>query len=141
GERHTFAVDDIAALRDKGGQDFLGPGMVAERRQPQDSKSDQRDDSGIDQHAEHQPLVHDGENLPALADQSEPLGPGRDESGRRGVHWPETESFAGFLACLSGSGASGSVFAMRTGFVIGLAAARPGLSTDFFGADIAAATG
>jgi hypothetical protein len=85
--------------------------------------------------------MHDGEDLPALADQSEPLGPGRDESGRRGVHWPETESFAAFLTGLSGSGASGSAFAIRTGFVMGLAAARPGLSTDFFGAGIAAATG
>jgi hypothetical protein len=64
--------------------------MVAERCQPQDSKNNERDDSGIDQHAEHQPLVHHGEDLTALPDQSEPLGPWRDESGRRCVHWPET---------------------------------------------------
>jgi hypothetical protein len=35
--------------------------------------------------------------------------------------------------CFAGSGASGSVFASCTRFVIGLAAATIGLSTDFFG--------
>src|SRR6185369_6010981 len=141
GERLAVAVDDVAALGDQSEQAFLPPGMVAECGEPEDPKGDERDDAGIDQHAEHQPLVHDSEDLAALADQSEPLGPRRDESGRRGVHWPETLSFADFLTGLSGSGASGSVFARWTCFVIGLAAARPGLSTDFFGAGIAAATG
>ena len=38
---------------------FLTPGMVAERREPQNPQRDERDDAGIDQHAEHQPLMHD----------------------------------------------------------------------------------
>ena len=42
--------------------------MVAERREPQDAQGDDRDHAGIDKHAEHQPLVHHGENLPPLAD-------------------------------------------------------------------------
>ena len=67
---------------------------------------------GIDEHAEHQPLVHDGEHLPPLADQSEPLGPWRDESGRRCVHRAAPVSLA-LPECLAGSGASGSFFAMR----------------------------
>jgi hypothetical protein len=60
-----------------------------------------------------------------------------------------------FALRLSGSGASGSTFASRTGFVTGLAdasaclstdfaclaAARPGLSTAFFSAGFAAVTG
>ena len=90
--------------------------MVAERREIEDAQRDDRNDAGIDQHAEHQPLVHHREQLAALADQSEPLGPWRDESGRRCVHrsaaisleWPE---------CFAGSGASGSTFAIRTGLV------------------------
>jgi len=49
--------------------------MITERCEPEDAKGDQRNDSGINQHAEHQPLVHDAEQLAALADQSEPLGP------------------------------------------------------------------
>jgi hypothetical protein len=85
--------------------------------------------------------MHDREDLAAPPDQSEPLGPWCDESGGRCVHRSETVSLAVVLAGLPGSGASGSVFAIRTGFVMGLAAARPGLSTDFFGADFAAATG
>jgi hypothetical protein len=60
--------------------------MVAECREPEDSKRDEGDDPGIDQHPEHQPLMHYGQDLPPLPDQSEPLGPWRDESGRRGVH-------------------------------------------------------
>src|SRR5699024_11446040 len=60
-------------------------------REPQDAQRDDGNYAGIDQHAEHQPLVHDGEDLPPLADESEPLGPGRDESGRRCVHRPRSE--------------------------------------------------
>ena len=86
GERLAVAVDDIAPLGDQRGQADLAPGVIAERRQPQDSKRDQGDDAGIDQHAEHEALMHDGEDLPPLPDQSEPLGPVRDESGRWGVH-------------------------------------------------------
>jgi hypothetical protein len=55
--------------------------MVAERRKPQDTNGDQGDDPRINQHPEHQALVHDREHLPPLPDQSEPLGPWRDESG------------------------------------------------------------
>jgi len=36
--------------------------------------------------------VHDREDLAPLPDQSEPLGPGRDESRRRSVHWPVASS-------------------------------------------------
>src|SRR6185369_462662 len=106
-----------------------------------DAQCDQRHDPGIDEHAEHQPLVHDREHLATLADESEPLGPWRDESGRRSVHWPEAWSLDGFAECFAGSGASGSTFAMRTGFVTGWAAARPGLSTDFLSTSFAAAAG
>jgi len=85
--------------------------------------------------------MHDRKDLAPLPDQSEPLGPRRDESGGRCVHRSEPVSLAVVLVGLPGSGASGSAFATRIGFVMGLAAARPGLSTDFFGADLAAATG
>src|SRR5258708_24593993 len=115
--------------------------MITERCKGEDAQRNQRGDSGIDEHPEHQSLVHDREQLAALADESEPLGPWRDESGRRCVHqsaltsleWPE---------CLAGSGASGSTFAIRTGFVIGLAEATAALSTDFFwaGFGVAAAS-
>jgi hypothetical protein len=74
--------------------------------------------------------VHQGEHLPPLADESEPLGPGRDESGRRCVHRPVAESL-GLPECFSGNGASGSFFASSTRFVIGLSEASAGLSTDF----------
>ena len=167
GERIAVAVDDVAAFGDQRGQALLAAGMIAERRETQDAERDQRDDAGIDQHAEHQPLVHDGEQLAALADELEPLGPWRDESGRRGVHRSAVESLE-LPECLAGSGASGSTFAIRTGFVTGLArqcglihgflgawpptplwaafwrgwaAARPGLSTDFFVAGFAAVAG
>jgi hypothetical protein len=40
--------------------------------------------------------------------------------------------------CFAGSGASGSTFAMRTGFVTGLVAPTVGLSTDFFEAGFVA---
>ncbi len=62
--------------------------MVTEGCQIEDPEGNQRDQPGIDEHAEHQTLVHDGEHLPPLADKSEPLGPGRDESGLRSVHRP-----------------------------------------------------
>ena len=84
--------------------------MVAERREVEEAKRDDGDNAGIDQHAEHQALVHDGEQLAALADQSEPLGPWRDESGRRCVHLSAVRP----LECFTGSGASGSTFAIRT---------------------------
>src|SRR5437868_15486035 len=113
--------------------------MVAKRGEPENPESDQSDQPQINQHAEHQPLVHDGENLAALTDESEPLGPGRDESGRRCVHRPGCRSLEIFGVCLPGSGASGSTFASRTGFVTGLATATIGLSTEFFDGDWAAA--
>jgi hypothetical protein len=81
--------------------------------------------------------VHDGQHLPPLADESEPLGPWRDESGRRSVHRAAVESLV-FAECVAGNGASGSAFASRTGFVTGLAAATAGLSTDFFSGGLAA---
>src|SRR6185369_9759964 len=129
----AVAVDDIAALRDVGGQLLLATGMIPESGEVEDSKRDDGDDAGIDQHAEHQTLVHDGEQLAALADQSEPLGPWRDESGRRCVHlsaaisleWPE---------CFAASGASGSTFAIRTGLVTACAVTTGRLSTDFLAA-------
>ena len=73
--------------------------MIAEGRKIEDAQRDDRNDAGIDQHAEHQPLVHDGEQLPALADESEPLGPWRDESGRRCVHRSAVE-FLGMAGML-----------------------------------------
>ena len=133
-QRLAVAVDDVAALGDQRGQPCLAPGMVAEGREVEDAQRDQRDDAGIDQHAEHQPLVHDGEDLAPLADESEPLGPWRDESGRRCVHRAGLRVlglFAG-IAC-AGSGASGSVFASRTGFVTGLARPRRWLIHRFLG--------
>ena len=43
------------------------------------------------------------------------------------------------LECFAGSGASGSVFASRTGFVTDFEAEMVGLSTDFFSACLAGA--
>src|SRR6266511_2189973 len=106
--------------------------MIAEGCEVEDPQGDQRDDSGIDKHAEHQPLVHDREQLASLADESEPLGPLRDESGRRCVHLSAWKSLE-LPECFAESGASGSTFAIRTGFVTGLADATAGLSTDFLG--------
>jgi hypothetical protein len=76
--------------------------------------------------------MHHREKLAALADESEPLGPWRDESGRRCVHRSAVESF-GVPERRPGSGASGSTFAIRTGFVTGLVRGAVGLSTDFLG--------
>jgi hypothetical protein len=76
--------------------------------------------------------VHEREQLPALTDESEPLGPWRDESGRRCVHRSVAEPL-GLPECFAGSGASGSTFAIRTGFVTGFVIAMIGLSTVFFG--------
>ncbi len=54
-------VDDVAALRNQSGQPFLPSRMIAECRKVQDPQRNQADDAGIDQHSEHQPLVHDGQ--------------------------------------------------------------------------------
>ena len=81
-------------------------------------------DAGIDEHAEHQALMHHCKGLTALADELEPLGPGRDESRLRCVHRPVCKSLEVLDECFSGSGASGSFFASRTGFVTGFAATR-----------------
>src|SRR5512135_458108 len=105
--------------------------MVTEGGEIENSKRDERNQPGIDEHSEHEALVHDGEHLPSLTDKSEPLGPGRDESGGRSVHRPVGESLV-LPECLTGSGASGSVFAISTLFVIGFEATSAGLSTDFF---------
>src|SRR3954468_19716632 len=105
--------------------------MVAKGRKVEDAQRNQRDHPGIDEHSEHQPLVHDGEHLPALPDQTEPLGPWRDESGRWSVHRAAVESLD-FTERGADNGASGSAFASRIGFVTGLAATTAGLSTDFF---------
>jgi hypothetical protein len=82
--------------------------------------------------------VHQREQLATLADESEPLGPWRDESGRRCVHRSVAEPLE-LPECFAGSGASGSTFAIRTGFVTGFVVAMIGLSTDFLGADLAVA--
>src|SRR3954449_9411129 len=132
GQRVAVTVDDIPALRDERGQAFLASSMVAEHGQIKDPQRDQGYDAGIHQHPEHQPLVHNGEHLAALADESEPLGPWRDESGRRCVHRSAAIPLE-VPECLAGSGASGSTFAMRTGFVTALAETSAGLSTDLLG--------
>src|ERR1051326_4878932 len=64
------------------------------------------------------------------------LGPWRDESGCRCVHRPVCRSLEALVRvllgeCLSGNGASGSIFARRIGLVTGVAAATIGLSTVF----------
>jgi hypothetical protein len=94
--------------------------------------------------------VHHGENLAALSDKAEPLGP-CDESGRRGVHQSVTLSLvlrfavevaepAGVTPLAVGladdKGESGSAVAVLTGFVAGwvrggLAFATTGLVTGF----------
>ena len=139
-ERIAIAVDDVAAFGHQRGQPLLSPGMVAEGGQVEDPERDDRDDTGIDQHAKHQPLMHHRQQLAALADESEPLGPWRDESGRRCVHRSGVESL-GLPGCLAGSGASGSTFASRIGFVTGLVAATAGLSTVFLAGAEAAFSG
>src|SRR5205823_6892188 len=129
-QRIAIAVDNVPAVRDERGQLLLAPCMVAESREIEDPQSDECDDARIDEHSEHQPLVHNREQLSALADESEPLGPWRDESGRRCVHLSAVRSLE-LPECRAGSGASGSSFASRTGFVTVLANATAGLSTDF----------
>src|SRR4051794_40731752 len=137
----AISINDVAALRDQRSEPLLAAGMVAERGKVENSKRDDRDDPGINEHAEHQPLVHDREQLAALADESEPLGPWRDESGRRCVHLSAVSSLE-LPECLAGSGASGSSFASLTVFVTGLTNATAGLSTDFLVAtETALATG
>ena len=91
--------------------------------------------AAIDQHPEHQPLVHDRQDLAPLSDQTEPLGP-CDESGRRGVHqcgagcpwvcaWrvaPPADAAGApplALGLAPDKGASGSAVAVLTGFVAG----------------------
>src|SRR6186997_49869 len=107
--------------------------MIAKGREIQDSQDDQRDHPAIDQHAEHQPLMHHCKNLAPLADKAKPLGPGCDESGRRCVHRAVPESLVVFFKlAFTGSGASGSTLAIRTGFVTGLDAASTFLSPAFF---------
>src|SRR5687767_6499435 len=123
--------------------------MVAERGEINQPKRDDGDDPGIDQHPEHQPLVHHREDLTPLPHQAEPLGP-CDESGRRGVHQSESlslslrrgllpppEEVAGALplprAPATGKGASGSAAAVLTGFVAaaGFAAALTAWASGF----------
>src|SRR5437868_391055 len=94
--------------------------MIAERGKIENAQRNERDDAGVNQHAEHQPLVHNGEQLALLPDESEPLGPWRDESGRRCVHRSVADPL-GLPECRPGSGASGSTVATRSGFVSGLA--------------------
>ena len=131
----AVAVDDVAALRDQRRKSALGAGMVAERRQIENPQHDQGDDAGIDQQAEHQPLVHHCQDLASLPDKSEPLGPWCDESGGRCVHRAVPEfPVVFFELALAGSGASGSTLAVRTGFVTGLAAATIFLSPAFLSA-------
>ena len=84
-QRLAVAIDDIAARRGRAELRSLGPGMDPEGGQPHQAQHDDRNDPGVDQHPEHQALVHDREDSTALSDKSEPLGPG-DESGRRRVH-------------------------------------------------------
>src|SRR5439155_22872040 len=127
-QRVPATIDNVATRRNEAGQLADSAGVIAECREPQNAQRDQSDDPGIDQHAEHQALVHDRQQLPALADQSEPLGPWRDESGRRCVHRSAVGSLE-VAECLPPSGASGSAFASRTGFVTGFATSITGLST------------
>ena len=150
-ERLAVAVDDVAAVRNERGQPFLAAGMVTEGREIEDAQRDDRDHAGIDEHAEHQPLVHDGEHLPPLTDKSEPLGPWRDESGRRCVHRPGRSSLDDLAWTMLVRKRSKRIDlrkrepalspawpCARTGlstdfFAPAWAAARPGLSADFFG--------
>ena len=64
-ERLAVAVEDVAAVGNEAGQPFLAAGMIAERGEVEDSKRDQRDRARIDEHPEHQALVHDGEQSAA----------------------------------------------------------------------------
>src|SRR5215207_1563285 len=135
GKRLAVAIDDVPTLGDQGRNPSLGAGMIAECREIEDPDDDQRDDAGVDQKAEHQPLVHHGQNLPSLPDKSEPLGPGCDESGGRCVHRAVPEfPVVFFELALAGSGASGSTLAVRTGFVTGPAASASFLSPAFLSA-------
>ena len=59
--------------------------MIAERREIEDPNRNQRDHADIDQHADHQPLVHDRKHLPPLSNETKPVGP-RDEGRRMRVH-------------------------------------------------------
>jgi hypothetical protein len=92
--------------------------------------------------------VHHGENLAALSDKAEPLGP-CDESGRRGVHQSVTLSLGLALAVelpaladvlplalglADDKGASGSAVAVLTVFVAGWM--RGGLTPVTAGLDV-----
>ena len=103
------------------------------RRMPRGRGScsdDNRDDPGIDQHAEHQPLVHDRQHLAPLPDEAEPLGPWRDESGRRCVHRSVPESWRSPRMAWPEAAPAGRPSARRTGFVTGVA--RQGASSTAF---------
>src|SRR5688572_13810811 len=123
GERLPVAVDNIAAFRDQGCEANLTSRMITEGCKPKDPQRNKGDDPGVDQHPEHESLVHHREHLPALTDESKPLGPWRDESGRRCVHRARAESLADLAGGLLGRGASGSVAASRTGLITGFALA------------------
>ena len=140
-QRLAVAVDDVAALGGEVERPALAPGMVAERREIDQAQHDQRDDPAVDQHPDHQPLVHHRENLAALSDEAEPLGP-CDESGRSERSLAGAGFLGGFrqlvairvapaavalgLGGVPDKGPSGSAVAVLTGFTAGagLALAR-----------------
>src|SRR4029453_136873 len=133
-QRLPIPADDTPPIRNQRREIDLTAGMIPEGGKPQDPQPNKRDNPSINQHAEHQALVHHREHLPAVTDESTPLRPWRDESGRRCVHRAWAESLADLVNGLAGSGASGSIFASCTGFVTAFALATIGLSTDFWAA-------
>jgi len=96
GQRMAFAIDDVPAVGNQRRNALLAAGMIAEGSEPQDAQDDEGNDPAIDDHREHQALVHDRQDLAPLSDETEPLGP-CDESGRGRVHRAALESlgFAG----------------------------------------------
>ncbi len=136
GEWLTVAIDDVPALGDQRRYAEFASGMVAERSEIDNSRCDQPDHPDIDQHSEHQALVHHRQYLATLADQTKPLGL-CDETGRWGVHcgvpvslvWAESDAVAKALPSEAafdlgaGSGASVSTAATLNSFAAtGLAA-------------------
>ena len=137
-QRLAVAIDDVAALGDRGGQPFLAPGMITEGGEIEDAKRDERDD------ARHTPACRTSAAGASRRAVCRRCPTSRSRSGRGATRAGAVRSSVGGddpwvcpNAC-AGSGASGSTFASRTGFVIGFAAATACLSTDFLGDALAA---
>ena len=100
-QRMAFTVDNVASGRDQDRHAELAAGMVAERRQPQDAQDNESNDPGIDDHREHQPLLHDRQPGAAVRRDEAARAGRREQAGR--VHRAEVGSLAGGQRRAAGS--------------------------------------